>query len=364
MTPGPRPGLWRLRANRWVGAARVGGIELRIAPKTPVDRVFFLLGYARLRGWRPEQVDAGDRPQLLPAMAHAFVRAADRALQRGVLQGYRETDDALPVVRGRIRLSDQMRRRHGLPLPVEVRYDDHTVDIPENRMLRGAAERLLRLPGLPSNTRAGLRHVLVRLAGVTRLVPGRPPPAWYPTRLNTRYHVALGLAELVLRGASYELDDGTRLRVDGLLVDMAVVFEDFVTAALAEALRAYGGYGKVQDRAHHLDRARRVPLLPDLVWYREATPVWVIDAKYKLAGDSGASGGEPNPDLYQMLAYCTALGLDRGHLVYADGGAAPRRHVVRRSGVEIACHALDLAASPDVVLTQVRRIAADIAGRR
>ncbi|KWX01818.1 McrBC 5-methylcytosine restriction system component-like protein [Carbonactinospora thermoautotrophica] len=361
VTPGPRPGLWRLVAHRLVGAARVAGVELRIAPKTPVDRLFFLLGYARRpHGSRPEQVEAGERPELLPALAHAFVRAADRALQQGVLQGYREAEEALPVVRGRIRLADQVRRRYGFPLPVEVSYDDHTVDIAENRLLRAAAERLLRLPGLPAVTRTGLHHVLARLAGVGRITPGQPPPAWRPTRLNARYHVALGLAELVLRGASYELDDGTRLRVDGLLVDMAIVFEDFVSIALAEALRPHGGYPKFQDRAHHLDHGRRVPLRPDLVWYRDATPVGVVDAKYKVEDGAGVA----NADLYQMLAYCTVLGLPRGHLVCVRGDGEPQRYAVRGCGVEIVQHALDLAVPPDDLLAQVREIASQVVAGR
>ncbi len=53
--------------------------------------------------------------------------------------------------------------------------------------------------------------------------------------------------------------------------------------------------------------------------------------------------GYPDADLYQMLAYCTALHLPRGHLVYARGNADAARHVVRHSGVQIVCHALDLA---------------------
>jgi 5-methylcytosine-specific restriction enzyme subunit McrC len=32
-------------------------------------------------------------------------------------------------------------------------------------------------------------------------------------------------------------------------------------------------------------------------------------------------GGFPQADLYQMLAYCTALRLPEGHLIYARGEA-------------------------------------------
>ncbi|WP_440081587.1 McrC family protein [Streptosporangium sp. LJ11] len=362
MGPGPRSGLWKVRDNGYVGAAVIGGVKVRITPKTPIDRVLFLLGYARRpRGWRQEEVDAGEHPELLPALAHAYALAADRALRQGVLQGYREVEEALPVVRGRIREADQIRRRYGLPLPVEVRYDDYTVDIAENRLLLAASARLLRLQGLSVATRKTLRHVIARLAGVTPPVPGRPFPVWRPSRINARYQTALGLAELVLRGASYELDDGTAVRVNGLLVEMWRVFEDFVTVALAEAFHPSGGRTDLQDRRHHLDHGRRVLLRPDLVRYvidsaGKEVPAAVVDSKYKISTGPDGHGA----DLYQMLAYCTALGLDRGHLVYAEGNAEPYQHVVHGVGIEITQHAIDLTLPPMRLLAAVERVAGSI----
>jgi 5-methylcytosine-specific restriction enzyme subunit McrC len=365
IAPGPRADLWRLRDNGLVGVARVGPahdpVEVGIEPKTPIDRLFFLLGYAqRPRGWRQEEVNAGERPELLPAMAYAFARAAERALRQGVLLGYRETEESLTVVRGRIREADQIRRRYGLPVPVEVRFDDYTVDIPENRLLLSATHRLLRLPGVPADTRKLLRHLLLRLDGVERLVPGRPLPKWTPNRLNIRYHTALGLAELVLRSASYELHDGTTVPVDGLMLKMWRVFEEFLTAALSEALRPYGGRTRQQDIRHHLDHARRVRLRPDFVYYApDGEPVAVVDAKYKIED----SPGEHQADLYQILAYCTVMGLRRGHLVYAEGAAEPYAHrVVGTDGVEIVETALDLSLPPDELLSQVGRLARELAG--
>jgi 5-methylcytosine-specific restriction enzyme subunit McrC len=38
-----------------------------------------------------------------------------------------------------------LRRRFGLPLPVEIRYDEFPTDIAENQLLRAAADRMLRL---------------------------------------------------------------------------------------------------------------------------------------------------------------------------------------------------------------------------
>jgi hypothetical protein len=51
------------------------------------------------------------------------------------------------------------------------------------------------------------------------------------------------------------------------------------------------------------------------------------------------------------------LGLRHGHLVYAKGEADAARHAVRRSGIEIHCHALELAAEPAVLLTQASKLA-------
>ncbi|MFB4309204.1 McrC family protein [Actinomadura sp. GTD37] len=365
VAPGPRPGLWKLRDNGLVGAARIGPAsdptEIRVRPKTPIDRLLHLLGYAqRPAGWRRDEVDAGERTELLPALAHAFARAAERALSQGVLLGYRETEEALPVVRGRIRVKDQIQRRHGFPMPVEVRYDDYTADIPENRLLLAATHRLLRLPGVPSATRRLLRHLPLRLDGVERLTPGRALPAWTPSRLNIRYHTALGIADLVLRGASYELDDGATVRVDGLMLEMWRVFEDFVCAALAEALRPHGGTVRLQDGRHHLDRGHRVRLRPDLVLCTaEGRPLVVVDAKYK-------TGDTPQEDLYQMLAYCTAMRLHRAYLVYASKTEAHTHVITGTEDVRIVEAALDLTASPEGLRAQIaalaRRIAADAPG--
>lgn len=362
VAPGPRPGLWSVRDNGLVGAARIGpvhdAVEVRIAPKIPIDRLFFLLGYARRpRGWRQEDVAAARRDDLLPALAYAFARVAERALRQGVLLGYVEIEEALPVLRGRIREADQIRRWYGFPVPVEVRYDDFTVDIAENRLLLAATLRLLGLPGVPPQTRKLLRHLLLRLDGVERLTPGRPPPVWTPTRLNTRYHTALGIAELVLRGASYELADGTTVRVDGLLLEMWRVFEDFVTVGLTEALRPYGGRVALQDTRHHLDQAGRVQLRPDLVYYTPSGETWgVVDAKYKIEKTDRA-------DLYQMLAYCTAMKLNQGHLIYAAGATAPATHIVREAGTEIVCHALNLGYPADELLTELVNVADRLAQR-
>lgn len=61
-------------------------------------------------------------------------------MAQGLLQGYRVTEESSTVLRGRLREADQMRRRFGLAIPMEVRFDDYSADIAENQLLRGGAD--------------------------------------------------------------------------------------------------------------------------------------------------------------------------------------------------------------------------------
>jgi len=364
VTVAPEPdGLWRVNADReMVGSVRLsaGGesIELVITPKLAVQRLFFLLGYAQGgMTWHREAVDVHQHDDLVPAVAHAFARMCERALGQGVLMGYRTVEESAPVVRGRLRTAEQIRRRYGGLLPAEIRYDDHTADIAENRILLAAARRLMRAPGTPPATRALLRRVAVRLDGVGALPPGRKLPVWQPSRLNTRLQNPLRLAELVLNSHSYEFGEDHALRADGLVLRMWQVFEDFVTRALAESLGAAGGRCLLQDRRFHLDHAETAQLRPDLVYEPPGAgaPAGVVDAKYKRSREAGSHTG----DLYQMLAYCTRLGLREGHLVYAAGsGVTGSRHRLHGNpGVTVHQHVLDLDTEPEALLAQVDAVA-------
>lgn len=130
---------------------------------------------------------------------------------------------------------------------------------------------------------------------------------------------------------------------------------------VAVAERLHTGYGGAAHRQFpwHLDESSAVSIRPDLVWKVRGAPAAVLDAKYKRENPQG----HPKADLYQMLAYCTALGLPRGHLIYAKGNAEPATHAVRRTGVEIVCHALDLTRPPQRLLDQIAELAGQLAAR-
>ena len=352
-----RQGVWLVGPAGKVGTARIGDIEIRIKPKVQIARLLFLLGNPQYAAaWQPDTVPVAEAADLVPVIAHALWRQTERAIHQGLLPGYLVVEESAQVLRGRLRESEQLHRHHGLPLPLEIRHDEFTTDIPENRILRTACERMLAVPRVDPESQRMLRRLLRDFSDVTPISRGDPVPEWQPSRLNARYHAALRLAELVLRSTSVEHESGG-IAVNGFLLDMPRLFEDFVTTALREALVAeFGGRVDGQDR-HYLDQAAKVVLRPDIVWKVRGSPIAVIDAKYKAEKPAGY----PNADLYQLLAYCTVLGLREGHLVYAKGNEEPAHHVVRQSGINIFCHAIDLNQPPEVLLSQVCRLAEAIA---
>jgi 5-methylcytosine-specific restriction enzyme subunit McrC len=352
------PGRWIVGPAVKVGAARVGDVVVRIKPKVEIARLLFLLGYSSHgAAWQESSVDVGEAPDLVPAIAHALWRQVSRAIHQGLLPGYVTCEESSPVLRGRLLESAQLARHHGQPLPLEIRYDEFTVDIPENQILRTACERMLLVPRVEAESSRMLRRLLRDFADVRSIQRGDPVPAWQPARINARYHTALRLAELVLRATSAEHAAGA-VAVNGFLLDMPQLFEDFVTVALREAIEELHGGRVVAQSRHYLDEAGRVLLKPDIVWRVGGKVAAVIDAKYKAAKPSGF----PNADLYQLLAYCTVLRLRVGHLVYAAGNEQPARYVVRQAGTEIICHALNLSEPPDTLLMGVNHLSSAVAG--
>ena len=146
--PGQQPGTsWEFRTGNYIGAFRCGDLDIVIRPRIPIDRVMFMVGYSLNPGdWNVSPFPLSPEDDILEAIVPAFVRLTQDAIRRGLLQGYRTCDEASAAMRGRIRLADQIKERFGLPLPLEVTFDDFTEDIEENRLLKTALEILWNMP--------------------------------------------------------------------------------------------------------------------------------------------------------------------------------------------------------------------------
>ncbi|GAB3423859.1 McrC family protein [Flindersiella endophytica] len=346
---------YTLTSGSSVGVVSVGDLTVELRPKVGIAPVLFLVSYALdPRGWRPSSAQVEQAAGLAEAIVPLFATTVEVALRRGLLHDYRNFADTLPTVRGRIRIADQMRARTGLALPVEVAYDDFTPDILENQLLRSAVDTLGRLRLRHPSSRARLAGLHQQLNGISTVVPdGRdvPEPRW--TRLNEHYRPAVSLARMILAGIGVEARSGSQA-ASAFLIDMNDVFEQFVRTALREQLRldqsAFPSGKSV--RRTWLDVERTVRLEPDLSWWAGRRCLFVGDCKYKRMNTSA-----PNDDIYQLLAYMTALDMSDGMLLYASALGTPPVVTIGRTGQRIHLRVVDVTQAPADVLAHVGAIA-------
>ena len=347
-------GNYSLTPGSTIGALEIDGVSVLINPKIEMSQLLSLACYAidKLE-IRKELFDFREVNTLPDILALALNQAARSAFARGLLRGYQSEEEALHTVRGRIRFDEQIRRRYGIPLPVELRFDEFTEDILANRLVKAAAVRLRRMTLHSSKARRGLGWIAAILDNVSLLEfrQGRVPEVRFD-RLNEHYRHVVGLARLVLLHSEFEAKHGD-VRANGFLVDMNYLFQEFVTQALREQL-AGSGITLRGEKGAWFDDDKKAWFKPDLsCWEDSDTCSFVGDAKYKDLTGKRAE----NADLYQLLAYATALNLPGGLLIYAQGDAKLEKYSVRYADRQLEVAALDLSGTLDDIRSRVTEIA-------
>ena len=342
---------YHLTPSSTVGAVEIGDLSVLIRPKIGIPQLLSLACYA-MGVFRPQEerlfefMEEAETPP--DTLAIALSAAARRAFSRGLLHGYRTEEEALHTVRGRIRFADQIRLRFGIPLPIEVRYDEFTDDITENQLVKAAAIRLGGMRLRSQQARRNLGWIAAMLENVSSVesFPKDVPDVRFD-RINEHYRGVVGLSRLILRHSAFESERGV-VHATGFLMDMNTLFQEFLTVALRETLGLTERVFR-EKNIDTLDVDGKVKLRPDLTWWHGRDCQFVGDAKYKGIENESV----PNADLYQLLAYVTALNLPGGLLIYAQGKAETATYTVRNSGRRLEVAALDLGGTLDSVLRRV-----------
>ena len=352
-------GVYKLSPGSTVGAVETSGLSVLISPKIDIAQLIAIACFAPGQLRDQAEFSFPKDLSLHDALALALIRAARFAFGRGVLRGYRSEEEELLTVRGRIAFSEQLRRRFGVAVPIAVRFDEYTDDILPNQLVIAAVNRLGRLRLRSKSARAGLAWISATLQNVSLVeFSDRQFPEFRFDQLTEHYRNAIDISRMILRSIGFESGRG-QVRANGFLIDMNRMFQEFVFQALGEKL-ARSGIKLRSDRTlpirMTLDQDRLIRLLPDISCWEGGNCVFVGDIKYKNTfGDQ-----IPNSDIYQVLAYATAAGLDHGLLIYAAGEASPRRYRIRNGGKTIQVSALDLQQPLDVILVEIDQIATEV----
>lgn len=355
--PTGESGRYLLKARSHVGfVALPSGRFMAIKPKVQIDTLFALLAAV----YDPARSVFREEPQAYTSVAglfefvvRFFVAHVEDLIARGVLHGYRRISEDLVALRGRLLVTETLRNHPGLSDRHWCAYSRFTVDVAENRVLRWTSRCLAGFryqePGLGTR----LRRVEMALAAVALDPDARQLSEGIDFhRLNEHYRPAMILARLLLDHLSFSGTAGGSPFV-AFLVDMDWLFERYLGIVLKRAAGAWDV--EVVEQEHHtLDHAGQFPVRPDVVLYRRSQPQLVMDAKYKL--------DEAHGDVYQMLAYCHAVGLSKGILVYPASEAAPSGELAIRGPGEalIRYLTLDLGGSPERLEVRAKELCKEV----
>jgi 5-methylcytosine-specific restriction enzyme subunit McrC len=358
-----RRGYYRLSSRGHVGTIICPTCRLLIRPKIPVENLFYLLDPAGPVPHLSDQTSPLPAAEGLDFLAARLAHLLNERAAAGLHRAYQERADQGPFLQGQLDLPTQLRGRNGRKDQLHCRVDEFTADISCNQIPKATAEVALRSPLLADRVRGMLRRALEAFAAVTSISLDREHfPEVTMDRLTEAYQPLLDLCRILVESLGPGRQSGSTA-CPAFLLDMEKVFERYVTSGIA---RAYAASSDVAVSVQPLIVANQpdaglpnIQLRPDFTVAAGGRRLLVGDAKWKsLVGSPLITA-----DLYQVISYCTALGTERGLLVYPGNRDRVWNYSLVHAPVTVAIHTLRVRGKRESCARSLRCLARD-AGRR
>ncbi len=338
-----------LHASQYVGIVRVGGTTIQVLPKIyrtkgeggkeltreeqakeATHNLLYLLNYAgylsitqhdlaNLRGYDADWFEV---------LTYLFATHLLEEWQRGAYRTYQAVEDELPVLRGKLRVAEQLRHPARLQI-FSVVYDEFTTDNRLNQVFRLVVERLWHMTRDAHNRRllGDLQMMMDEVTLCPSITAAEAKPERLITRLNQRFAPLLTLARLFLDDSTLQLTSGD-LSTYAFVFDMNRVFEGFVVNFIIRHRDKIIPHMQDYDLLPQTRQAGRAlakneqnnhvfHLRPDLA-VRDKTGKFplLLDAKYKTLDPDKEDYDVSREDFYQMYAYARRYDCPRVLMIY------------------------------------------------
>lgn len=280
----------------------------------PIVNIYYLLCYA----WDVLEekdtladVDALDSTDLLNLFGRVLVNGTRRLLGRGLDRGYLSREDEIPGVRGRLLVTQTLRRnllRHGR---AACAWDELEYDTLPNRILKTTLQRLHEAEELDTATRADVHDLLRWLAPVQSIELRTEHFRRVQLHRNNRiYAFLLHICAFVHEHWLPAEHGGARRFRDFIRDGLPGLFENFVLNFYRRELPAEWSVSapviQWQITAPNPDALALVPRMETDVCLRGPGRAIILDTKfYAQALKAGAHGTArlPSANLYQLFTY-------------------------------------------------------------
>ncbi len=280
----------------------------------PITNIYYLLCYA----WNHvEESDVVRIEELenLKAVHDLFgkvlAEGTFRLIRGGIDRDYREVNEDLAGVRGKIELSETVKRALRARGQVACVFEEMSPDVLHNQILRSTHKSLLKIPDLSPDVRASVRDAYAKLGGIT-VIPIRRE-TFQRVRLdrNRRYYrFLLSLCHLIHEQLLVDEKSGKARFTAFSEARMEKLYEDFIIGFYRREQRRYRVNHPSRgiswaDEGTADDQRRYIPKMEADVILEEPNRRILIDAKYYKEALKSHYGHKKlsSGNLYQLLAY-------------------------------------------------------------
>jgi 5-methylcytosine-specific restriction enzyme subunit McrC len=354
LTPTGRRHRYLLTPTGHVGVLLTPGCRVVIRPKIPLRNLFFLLDPSAPPPFVADSSSPEPACEVLDFLAGLLAQQLAERSAAGLHRDYAERPEEGRFLQGSLDLPAQLRETPARKDRLHSRPEDLTVDVPCNQVLRATAEQILLCPLVSENVRTTLRQALRGFDGVRAVPLGLALAVPALERAPQGYSPLLDLCRLLVAGLAPSHTAGDR-GGPAFLLDMERVFERYVTRGVTEAFAStlcivavQAAYSITQLSAGQPD----VTVRPDVTIAESGRNVLVVDAKWKRLPWATLV----TSDLYQVLAYCTALGVERAVLVYPGRHDGVRVVALAHAPIRVEVRTLRVTAAPELCKRSLVRL--------
>lgn len=279
----------------------------------PIANIYYLLCYAWKRAAERSVVqldELKDLNEVHDLLGKVLSEGTFRLFREGLDRGYREIQEDLSGIRGKIDIGQTVKRALRAQGRVTCKYEEMTHDVVHNRILRATLKLLLSCEGLDPRVRDAVSSAFTKFSGVSEISLNRRVFQLVQLDRNRRYYwFLLSVCRLIHEQLLVDESSG-RTRFAAFSEDkMASLFEDFIKGFYQHEQQDFkvNRHGRSISWVANGTEENQLPMIPqmeaDIIMDAPHRRI-IIDAKYYSEALSGRYGPKlRSGHLYQLLAY-------------------------------------------------------------
>lgn len=308
----------RLKIINYVGIISADNIVLEILPKISLsnnaieDRKILMHMLSKCRKLNANVRNMMNtnilKQPLINILGKIYAVKLKKELQRGMYYEYRTENDLLNKIKGKIMITENIRRNPFDKTKVYCRYDEFTSNNMLNSILKRAACILYDSINDESvkNELNFIKNMMMEADDI--YIPDYILNRFTLNRKNERFSEVFSIAKLILQNSSIDNSLGKDTGF-AILFEMNYLYEEYIGIVLKEIIEDEKITVNTQEKQKYLlynieKNKNEIALKPDIVVYKELYAKMIIDTKWK-ASIVNDSEEYKQSDIYQMYAYIT-----------------------------------------------------------